>query len=106
MNPTDPIKKISPRFSTIFNAFEEISTGWPFTFWETVSLIWSANKAPYIKAMMKTPAAPKLTPFIVILPNNKPINMHANEENITNDIPWTKITPPKIFISFLFLDIK
>ena len=47
MNPTDPIKKISPRFSTIFNAFEEISTGWPFTFWETVSLIWSANKAPY-----------------------------------------------------------
>ena len=27
---------------------------------------------------MKTPAEPKLTHFIVILPNNIPINMQAN----------------------------
>ncbi len=49
---------------------------------------------------MNTPDEPKLTPFIVILPNNRPRKMQAKTENIRNGIPWIKITPAKIFIFY------
>lgn len=50
--------------------------------------------------MMNTPEDPKLTPFIVILPNNRPRKMQAKTENIKNGTPCIKITPPNIFILY------
>jgi len=37
--------------------------------------------------MMNTPDDPKLTPFIVILPNNRPRKIQAKTENIKNGTP-------------------
>ena len=98
INPTEPMKKMSPIFSIIFNAFAEISTFSSLCFCETVSLIWSENIAPKRRAIINTPALPKLTPLIFILPNNNPMNIHIKLANITKGTPWIKITPLKIFI--------